>query len=416
MRALLLLALALITAPFPARAIEPEQVERIAYRLSSFDGAEHGPAASLSAGEEIVLLADTVNIIDPRQTLVYYWPLSRSFRADWDRLDVEAAGELEIADEEGDARTLRRESVVTVYPAGVGGGFSLMMAGAEAEKARRSYEQIQSAFNRALSEATRARIAHERLLRDNPAEARKRPPPPPDPVPPPLFVSEPRSAFVLNLPAGDYRLRLKRDGRIVEGSERRLRVVSPIASGSVTWQVIPEERWTRRLAAEHPESAIYAAPGATLYLVPFRADAYRAADIARLKDPQAPLPPPGEQWIVREPLTGTRLLAGDVEAELKPYRVVQRPGAALGYRIEEASAPQEAELFAFALGIPDELAGKDLRLGLVDAGTGEPVPGAGRTIRILAAERYWLAWCTAALPLLPALFLFLGRRRRSGAG
>ena len=91
----------------PCVGIEPEKVESVVYRLQSFQGTEHQLVYSPPQVKEIYLIADSDNTFDPRQTLIYYWPLTREYVESWEKLDISVKGKLEIIRDSKVIKTLQ---------------------------------------------------------------------------------------------------------------------------------------------------------------------------------------------------------------------------------------------------------------------------------------------------------------------
>ena len=99
-----------------------------------------------------------------------------------------------------------------------------------------------------------ALIRYRQELRDylkksrEPGAAGRPPVEPKEPAPLDWYVSEPFGAFVLNLPAGEYRIRLRDEyGQVVEGSERRLVAFAPAGPQGVGYEHRPDPGGRRGL-------------------------------------------------------------------------------------------------------------------------------------------------------------------------
>ena len=422
--ALLMLLLAL-AAGVPCRGIEPEMMEGVVYRLDSFAIGGYAPVYAPPQVEEICLLAGADNALDPRHTLVYYWPLTREYFQAWERLDVEAGGRLEVLQGGRVLRTLTRQPVGFHTPAPdsppvlVAGEAALARRAADAERERLFSQQL-AAFGQGM-------VRYQAELREYLARSRRgervgEPPRrPAEPEAPRGKVSELKSAFVLNLPAGSYALRLRAgDGTVVEGSERRLAVFAPLAGEGVGYEVLPEERWTARLAADTSGSGIYCVPGKDLFIIPHRSGLYPEDRWLRLRSPQLTGLGPRPVAVHVGALETARLVLLDGARvvrryELKPWYVRQVQGAELGYRIIEhdpqAAGGDSATFRAFRLRFEPQEAGRRMSIALEDAATGVPLSAGRREVHVVGGERSAALWLVPLAPLAAGLGILIWRRR-----
>jgi hypothetical protein len=74
----------------------PVKERGLVYRLELFNGRAHVYAHSPAKAQTIYALAGTALVLNPRMTLVYYWPITRRVMADWDGLDEPVTGALEV--------------------------------------------------------------------------------------------------------------------------------------------------------------------------------------------------------------------------------------------------------------------------------------------------------------------------------
>ena len=147
-------------------AIEPEKVESVVYRLQSFNGVKHQLVYSPPQIKEIYLLAGTNNTFDPRQTLIYYWPLTREYIESWEKLDVSVQGTLEIIRDGKVIQTLQREKVVFFYPEGADRGASILLQGEDAVIKRMQYDKLAKDFQKELSAYADQMFQYRKNLRE----------------------------------------------------------------------------------------------------------------------------------------------------------------------------------------------------------------------------------------------------------
>jgi hypothetical protein len=417
-----LLCAALAAATQCVEALEPPKSDAVVYRNQSFEGAEHKLNFSPPQVATVYLLAGHDNLIDPRHTLSYFWPLKREYVFDWDGLNLEVAGELEIRRNGALQARLVRVDTAVAYPDGIEGGRSALLTGAAALLAKERYDQAAAVFNRRLVEASRAQAAYEAALRQylrdcaRGAVAALPPKPAPPPAGPRNYVAELGRGFVLNLTPGRYQMRVVERGKVVEGSQRDIVVFTPLRGDAIAWDVVPEERWTRRLTSEAPGADIYVAPGITAYLLPKAGELFDAERMVRLRDPQADTPAGETVWVERAALPGGTLLAHATglppqQLAWRGFSVRQAAGGAVGYTI--APTPTGAgkpDLTAFALTVPAGAAGATYELLLQDGG-GTVRVGSRRLLRVVDGGHAGLLWLLSLLPALTGAALLLWRRR-----
>lgn len=417
--------LAGLSAP-PGGAIEPEKMEGVVYRLDAFAASEYTLAYAPPQVEEIRLIAGSRNAFDPRHTLIYYWPLTREYFQAWETLDVEAEGRLEILKGGRLAGTLDRQPVGFYTPPGSAGP-PVLVSGEEALRRSAEHEARQARYAQEMARFGEAMVAYQRELRGYMQRSRQAgqpgplPRPPAEPRPPEGYVSDLKSAFVVDLPAGEYTVRLREaQGTVVEGSERRLAMFEPLAVAGIGYEILPEERWTARLRADTAESGIYCIPGKELFLIPHRTESYAENDWLRLKNPQLDgLPGRTAVVYVGTPRNVRLVLFDGAEAarriELAPYYVQQARGAELGYRIiewdREAAGGDSPSFSAFRLRFGEGQAGRRLAIALEDAATGEVIAASRREVLLVDPGRAVLMWPVSLVPFAIGAGILLWRRR-----
>jgi hypothetical protein len=412
----------------PCAGIEPDKVEGIVYRLQSHTGTEHKILYSPPQVEEIYLLAGTDNIIDPRYTLVYYWPLSREYFASWERLDVPVEGKLEILKNGGMIQTLPREEVVLSYPKGASRGRSIVLKGEKAIMKQKEYETLADKFEEEVAAFGQKILQYRKNLKEfmkgdvsgNPGAVL--PKPPVEPVPPILYVSNLMKTFVVNLPVGRYSIRIRaEDGTIVEGSERNLVLFQPLQEEGIGYEIMPEERWTVRLSADDSDGGIYCEPGKALFLIPFRTTAYDESSYIRLINPQGLGREGVLEWIHKDRIENMRLLLlshGKLVrmVEWKKYYVKQVPGAELGYKIieydEEAASGESPTFSGFFLSFEEKDSGNRYEIVLENLVTGERISGSKRKLRIIGKTGVSSLWAISFIPSVLGSCMFVWRRKK----
>jgi hypothetical protein len=411
----------LLLAAAPASALEPVTQERIVLRNRIFDGQGFRDSLVPSATRLFSILADTENVVTFRQTLEYYWPLSRQHYAAFDKLDEPLAGMLRIFRDGAMMAEVAAQPYVIDYPQGTSGEGARLLWGSAAEAASAEYKSQMRDYNGKVAHAQQDRKRYERELKES-AVARLGGAPvtavaPPAPAPEPVlrFVTDVATGYPLKLPAGPYTLDVLVGGRVAEGSERRLEVIASGRRSAVTIDVLPEERWTRVLASTSGDDAFHARPGTRFYVVLNRSDRFDDKEYRSLVDPQLEGRAGADVWVRRGPAAGAQLevelSAGWAGVDLKDYKVRQTQGAQLGYIIEPAAPGETGDISAYAVEVPAG-AGAPSALRAVDRRTGEVVPGTERRILRVEPLSRARAWALAAVPLLVGIGLLGFRRAR----
>ncbi len=383
----LLLVLSLLGAEI-ATAQGPPKERQFVYGINAFTWKGYAGALSPSTARTIYLLAGHPSIISPRETLVYFWPTTGDYRADWESLDETVPGTLELFGPSAQPERLARVKYVLQYPQGPGSSQSVLYIGTEAEKRYQAFLKARAQFRDALGQYAEARRRYQEAL-DRAVVAHQRgekvvlPQPPREPAPFLLAGTEVHDGFVINLPAGRYHLRLRTgDGRGVPGSERSL-VVFTHRRESVGFTILPERRWTVPESADDPAATVYARPDQVVYLQPFVEREYSDLAYTRLENPQSREGRPGAwRWEYVQPLQTPRLevIMGKTVIETvtrRPFRVVQMSGEALGYEVVEHHGGRPPDFEGFRLSIRTSAS----LLRLVDE-QGRPLAGSARLIRV----------------------------------
>jgi len=400
-RAGIILLLLLLSAG-TARAQVPVKERQFVYGINAF--AWEGYVGSLSARppHTIYVLAGHRSIVSARETLVYFWPITGEYRADWSGLNASVDGTLEVLQTGRALIVLPRQPYVIQYPHGPDSGPAILYVGEEAARRYRAFVEARDQYRDALARYLEARRRYLEAL-DRAAAARQRgvtvtlPPAPEEPEQFRLFSSDVHDGFLINLPQGRYAIRVRGpDGRVVAGSQRTL-VAFTHRREAVGFTIVPQTRWTVPERADEPGSTIYARQDQVLYFQPYAAREYNDLAYARLVNPQsAEGRSDGWRWEYSQSLVESRLqLAGASGVQTvtgRPYRVEQKTGEALGYEVVEPPAGQTSDFSGFKVQVNGTL-----NLALLDA-AGRPVPGSERLVRV---PRLGTAWPLGIIPLLP---------------
>jgi len=437
-----LLVLLLALLPLAAASAQvPVRTEQLIYTILAFNGKDYSATFAAENSDAIYLLAGVDSFLSARKALVYFWPTTGEWKTDTDSLNWFFPGTLELWDRAGRARDIPLQKF-TYY--NVKGEYELNWKVAVGEAVAREFNRYQelyqdyfksvAAFQKANTEyessqdALLQKIMKTRQAGGDPSTLLEKmksmvrpvaPEPPKDYVVPPTPAQE---AFILNLPRGEYTIRLKNpDGTVMEGSEKRIVVHERRRTNGIGYEVIPSDKWTRPEQSTTPSSVLHVNGSTDLYLRPFFQDEFADLAYARTVDNAARGNPNIYSWVRTQQVPHASIEvqtpAGPTLLGERLYYVEQTKGSGLGYTIvpfdpQGAHKGKAPNLIAYKVAI-----GKDtqaLRLRALD-GNGKPLPGSERQIRVVrAAPPAVLLLSLAGLPLaLMALVLSLRERRYS---
>lgn len=402
-----------------AAAQVPEKRRQFVYGINAF--AWGGYAGSLSArpAHTIYVLAGQPSVVSGRETLIYFWPITGDYRADWSSLNVPVPGTLEVLRGERVIASVPSQPYVIQYPQGPDGP-SILYTGENARLRYQAFVRAREQWRQAMERYLRTRQAYLEALAKA-GEARRRgqavplPPPPAEPEPLVLFSSEVHQGHVVNLSPGRYTIRLRRpDGAVVPSSQRTL-VSFTHRREAVGYTIVPHTRWTVPERADDPGAVIYARPGQILYFQPFVEREYNDLAYTRLLNPQSREGrPDGWRWEYVRPV-GDGLLSvigspGESRISRRPFRVVQTPGEALGYQVVEPSPGQAPDFEAYRVEVTGPLV-----IRLLDQ-AGQVLPGSTRLIRVPKTGPPWALTLIPFIPLTVGASAVAWRRQQLGRG
>ena len=144
---LLLLALFLVTLlPQTTTAQVPEKRREFVYGVNAFSGLEYESVFYPLTVDTIYLMADVTNIISPRESLVYFWPITNEQRVDWDGLNETIAGTLEVVQGGQVIQRVPGTKYVIQYPKGYDGGEVYVYLDEEAEAQYQEFDRQRWAY------------------------------------------------------------------------------------------------------------------------------------------------------------------------------------------------------------------------------------------------------------------------------
>ncbi len=415
------------------RAAEPVKERQVVYGITPWTGKEYGGTFAPAQVDTLYLTASERHIVDVLETDVYYWPITQEYMADWMGYRKPVEGRLEVRQGDRVVATLERTAYTFVYPQGYFGGQVELAVGDEAHEAYDTYRRLINEYYdqvqayRQAQEAWQQRMAEilEEVQRTGqPADPESLPEPPQQPEPPTMLAMQPSEAFLVELPAGEYTVRLVDEaGQEVAGTRKRLVVFAPRRQG-VGYQIIPESKWTMPVESGDPSDTLYVSDEATFYLKAFDAREVNRYAYSRMVESARPLAGSGQrsawQWVLGQELpemTLEVLKDGQVvaSAQPKPYYVQQTPGYALGYNIVDfdPSKPEfegrRPSFVAYKVSLQLD-PGATYELRLVD-GEGRVVPSSVRQVRAVRGNPVWPLYAWPAVPLVAGLVVTGWRRR-----
>jgi hypothetical protein len=419
-----------------AAADVPIHTEQLVYSVTAFNGRDYSGTFVRQPSDVIYLLANVDSFLAPRKTLVYFWPLTGEYRLDTDTLDVPLPGTLMVSgpgtrqslplqvftffnrrsEYEMDWGVAKDEDARKIHAAYQRSVDQYLQAQAEFELERKRYEGTLDELT-AQAAAIRSRGGDASAVERRAAALVE----PASPRPPSEYAAppgEPQNAFVINLPAGNYRIQLRNpDGTIAEGSDKRVVVFSPRSSGTTGYDVVPGDKWTRPEKSETPGTVTYVNGSTDLYLRPYQEAEAEDLYYRRLLNNDGRGNRNLLTWIQMRQIPNAAIQL-DVDGRLstvgeEPFKIEQVAGSTLGYTIkpmDRASDVEVPDLIAYR--VPSRPTDRLLRVAAVDA-TGAPLPGSEREIRVVPATRAeGLLALIVALPLVAAVVVAAVRRRR----
>jgi hypothetical protein len=424
---LLLLLLVLVLLPSGASAQAPERVEAFVYGINAaIPGAVVGTFAPPSV-DTIYILSDMPSVLSPRNTQVYWWPITNEYRAAWTQLNEQVQGKLEVL-QNGRVVTSFEQMPYTIhFTAGDQLARPTMYMGQEAIEADRQFQAEQQAYRQAALAYQEARDAWIAAARDAQQQGHDPTSVGPEPTPPPAFTllsTGLNSGFPVELEPGSYEIQTRAPGgNIVEGSQRKLEVFAPRRT-AVGYEVVPEARWTFPEELNDLADAILGEPDSVLYLKPRIVREYPALAYERLQDPQFAGDVSGSEWMWA---TGEALQEGVLEVVRngnvvnrianRPYHVKQVPGRDLGYEVlpYDPNTPDvtpRVDLVGFRLPLSSETPSFEVRLRSPE---GELMAGSTREVRVVKPAPLAAFLSLALIPLLVGFAVIFWRRRSTAA-
>lgn len=414
----------------PQEALSGGRETQLVYRAWAETGEKYREVIYPQSTDTVYLLANIDNALIPSLTEVYYWAPTLDYRADFTAMDRRYDAVLEIRQGGRVIAELDMEPFAIIYDRT---SPKELAFGPDAEQSYASFQEESAAVAEELDAyylaSAEYQLAFEKYLEEiRSGNLNAQRPEEPTAEPPVIrrYVSKPEPAFHLNLPPGDYELRMLTADktRFVETSQKKLHVFAPRREGA-GYRVFVEERWRQQVVAADPNAPIYIRRGSQVFLEPYYAQEFNRYDYSRLLSPQQPAAGKDSwEWVLSYPIEDARLLIqGEGDAvhtfDSQPYIVEQTSDTSLGYSIlpfeasEEASPAEEVggpDFSAFRISGDSEFA--NARFFLVGP-DGAPIRGSERRIAALPAKPDWPLYLMALAPLVLGAVTIGYRKRRT---
>jgi len=428
--------------------------EELVYRQRFFDGKGYGgkghPDGFTPKSEDIIyLIADHDNAISARMSLVYFWPLTGKYRANWEGLNEEVKGTLEILKDKKVIESLEKESNCVYYPEGATREVSFLYGGEKAERMRQAFEEmvqryymVSGIWKRKLNEYNEKNLEFTQEMEklkekwretgEEPSEEEieklilSRPERPEPPEPPEFFITEVRKDYMINLPQGSYEIRIRaEDGAIVQGSQKNLLLFIPRKTGAIGYQIVPGNRWAQRESCFDPAKIVYLEGENTLYFLPFYQDEYNEFYYNKLLDGQNFGREKKWIWISSKSVKDGSLLfskKGKTIEKIKniPYyakeirdeNLEQRGFDIVEYKEEEVLKGTKPTFEGHKLHLSSEIGKKNYQIHLEVENADELVKRGEREIRFVKKSNPRFLYLFALFPLVIGLASFIQRRKK----
>lgn len=392
------------------------------YGTNHFNGTTFSSSMIPPKIDTFYLISDVTNIVSPKFTKIYYWPLTNEYKADWSSTNINVEGTLEILQRGSIIQHVDQTSYVIQYDVRDEQNTTKLYLGDDAVEARKHFEQLlkdyrddlftyyekYNQYREELDAALKDLKAGKITVADLPEEPEKGQ----DVT---LFSTDLVKGFPINLATGEYDVRLRLpDGSIQAGSEKHLIVFDSIGEG-IGYKVITRERWIKPEISNTQDEIVYAIADKVIYLEPFIQKEYNELFYSRMNNPQDRMARYDKTiWVPISSIKNADLIiSGDriiSKIKLESYYVKQLPGNKLGYKIQKFNSSENNQP-SFS-GYKYKVTGDIVTVWLEDS-SGNLLQKSKRDIRLLHTQGTWLLYVLSSLPLLLGLILFVMRDIKS---
>lgn len=416
----LLLLLIALSGVVPGYAQNTEE-RSFVYATNHYTGNGYASALIPPSVNEVFLLSGSPSIIAAKETNLYYWPITNEYKADWENLNLNSSGDLEIYQGSNLISSVPQSKYTLQYDGNDPSGTYRLFLDEEAETAYQQYLDKRKQYRDDLNQYHQLINAFTILYQDalkkvsegllSPDQLPQAPIAPPDLT---LFSSEILLGYPVDLPVGDYRMQFRLpDGEIQPGSIKKLKVFEALRVGT-GYKVADLERWNQTEDSFSTTETLYCLEGHTYFLRPFSQTEYNQRYYVRMNNPQDKLSREDRQiWVSSKAISSADLqinsTANTYSAPAEGFYVRQILGTKLGYEIVPSRETEQGPTFEAVRFVADQ--GRAYSIELTDA-SGDVLPGSARQIRCTQTSRSPWLYVLSSLPLIIGLAIYLARRAK----
>ena len=406
--------------------------EHVSYSILAFNGRDYSYSFTIEDTEILYFIEGQDNFLSLSKSLFYFWPITNEWKVDNEHLNYSYMGFLEILKK---GELIDQIDVSKYVLFAIDEEYEVKWYIEKGDAAKDIYSEYKAEMDRYWNETT---VYNKKVLeltdyRDtlikkieemnkngrgtvNLIDQLNGIVFPKQPLPPDKYISPPHDileGYLVNLPAGEYDIRFKtEDGFIVEGSEKKVVIYKKNTETSVGYEIIPENKWTRSVVSDRPESVIYLDGSTDLYLQCFYQDQYNDFFHSKTLNVTDKGNPESMKWfrVMQIENAGIELKYENgsyTTINAEPFIVEQKEGSSLGYSIlpyksREVESHVEPSLIAFHLPLDKDV--KKIQFHAVDE-NGNIIRNSYRQVRVLSAYRGGII--SLVLIILPMLLYVL---------
>ena len=405
--------------------------EQVSYSILAFNGRDYSYSFSLEQTETLYFIEEQDNFLSLSKSLFYYWPITDEWKTDTETLNYIYNGFVEVTQGNKIIKQINLSEYVIFAKDEEYEVRWYIEKGDVAKDIYYSYKEKMnnywdntSVYNKQITEINSYQtslISKIETLKDlgqdvssliiQLAEINY----PDQPIPPSDYISPPHSinnGYLLNLPYGEYNIRFRTPkGYIVEGSEKKIIVYKKNTARTVGYEIMPENKWTRSVVSERPQSVIYLDGSTDLYLQCYYQDQYNNFFHSKTVDPTVKGDQITMKWFRVMQIENAGIISTyedgiSNEIASESYTVDQKEGNSLGYSIipfnsEMEQSGEVPSLVAFHF--PINKNNKKILFYAID-GKKEIIPNSIRQIRVLSNYKgYIISLFLILLPLIISL-------------
>jgi len=421
-RLLPLLILVFSLAPAGVTFAESNPDLDFVYGTNHFTGSIYSSTFIPKNINNYYVLANQTSILAGRLTEVYYWPITNQYKANWDGANVVVQGNLEILQGTKILQSIPLTDYVIQYDGNNQSETTVIYVGDEAIAARKNYENLQEKYRQDLATYNdQLNIYNEEYdtaldeLVKGTITADQLPVRPDAPTGFTLFSTELLTGFPVNLPVGEYDIRLRLpDGSVQQYSEKHLVVFDSLAEG-IGYEVAAEARWNLPVTSTDDNEVIYGLKDTTYYIKPMRERQFNEQYYTRMNNPQDTAS--RKDRTVWESFGQAKDVTLQVSSQLDTTRidlqsfyVQQILGTKLGYDILifDPASMSEPSFTGFKFATDQ---GWIYSISLLDS-NGNVIQGSSRQIRIIKPGLSWPIYLLSTFPLIVGLIGMALRKKK----